>query len=103
MRNGFRWPQGSAKGACRWAVRLALAAGLGFSTSGRATAQDSAAFDELKRMVEMQQQQIRQLQAQAAANQQQSGAPTGQIPAIPTAMGYDTPAGPAAGPAPAAG
>ncbi len=102
MGNGFRWPLGSAKRACRWAVRLALAAGLGISSGGRATAQDSAAFDDLKRMVEMQQQQIRQLQAQAAA-QQQAGTQVGQIPAIPAAMGYETPAAPvASGSAPAA-
>ena len=81
-------------------VSAALTIGA-FVVCGTAAAQDinSPAFDDLKRMVEQQQQQIRELQAQAAANRQ-----AGAIPAQPT--GYDAPPAaavpPAAGAAPAA-
>lgn len=82
---------------------IALTICVGF-TAVRATAQDinSAAFDDLKRMVEQQQQQIRELQAQAAANRGQPIAAAPQAPPVPAqSVGYDP--APAAAAAPAAG
>ncbi|HEV3418413.1 MAG TPA: hypothetical protein VG056_16430, partial [Pirellulales bacterium] len=78
----------------RWAIVFAIFSGGGmFQSTAMAQDINSSAFDDLKRVVEQQQQQIRQLQAQAA-NQQQPMAQsqTGQIPAVPTGYGDPAPA-----------
>lgn len=78
----------------RWAIAFAIFSSCGiFQAAAMAQDVNSSAFDDLKRMVEQQQQQIRQLQAQAA-NQQQPVAQsqTGQIPAVPTGYGDPAPA-----------
>jgi phosphate-selective porin OprO/OprP len=107
MRDGSRVGGAALVRSARWTLTLAMLAGLGMTTTVRSQDLNSSAFDQLKQMVERQQEQIRQLQAQVATNNQQqpiAAAPQlGQIPAQPT--GYDAAPAAAAGapPTPGAG
>ncbi len=105
MRDGSRVGRAALVSPGRWTLTLAMLAGFGATTTVRGQDLSSSAFDDLKRMVERQQEQIRQLQAQVAANNQQqpiAAVPqVGQVPAQPT--GYDAAPAAVAGPPPAPG
>ncbi len=106
MRDGFRNRWRLTRGIARWTCAIAMLVGFEINRS-TAQAQDlnAPAFDDLKRLVDQQQQQMRQMQDEIVRLQQSSGQQpaTASVPAAP--VDYSAPTGdakPAAPGAPAA-
>ena len=103
MRNGCRTVKPQSRAAkAGWAIAIAIVVGCGiWPSNARAQDIDSPAFDDLKSMVALQQEQIRQMQDQLSRPQQPAPAQASGVRMPPIPGGESTPASLAANPAPA--